>query len=125
MIEILPENLQPNQTYYIDVSNNLSDMPNMVILSIKRKYGYTRKLKAVFKKIVPANGHNLEYAIFDKYTDLNSSTMDYFNSSCNLMNYRRYKYYLPTRDAIVKRWEEDTINVVLRNIIGDPSYCFN
>jgi hypothetical protein len=96
MIEIKPSDLQPNQTYYIEMSNTLSIISNK------------KKLKAIFYKIVPGNGYNPEYAMFD--------------GGCNFMNFRSYKYYLPTRDAILKKREKDVVNSILQQITGDP--CF-
>jgi hypothetical protein len=102
MIEIKPSDLQPNQTYYIDMT--------------------TYRLKAIFNKIVPKNGHNPEYAVFYKYTDVNSSKMDYFTGPCTFMSYHHYKYYLPTRDAIIKEREKYMVNSILQQITGEP--CF-
>jgi len=124
MIEIKPRDLQPNHTYYIDMSNTLPDIPKMAIAIIKRRYGYTSKLKAVFKMIVPENGVNREYAVFYKYTDVNSSEVDYKAGGCNFMNYRNYKYYLPTRDVIIAKWEKNTLNTVLQNIMCDPCFTY-
>ena len=67
------------------------------------------RLKAIFNKIVPGYGHHIhEYAMF--------------YGGCNLMNYRSYKYYLPTKDAILKKREKDVVNSILQRITGDP--CF-
>jgi len=121
MIEIKFRDLQPNQTYYIDMSNALST--NMAIEIIKKKYGYTRKLKAIFKKIVPES-HVPAYAMFYEYTDVNSSKVNYIIGPCNFMNYRSYKYYLPTRDALLQKREKDTVNAVLQHITGDPSFKY-
>jgi len=118
MIKIHFSKLEANKTYYIDMDTSTIDTPPEII-AIKKKYGYTPRIKAIFKKFV----HNPGYAQFYKYTDVNSSEVDYRSGPCNMMNYRSYKYYLPTRDAIVKRWEKDTMNLVLQNIIGDSSFC--
>jgi hypothetical protein len=115
MIEIKPSDLQPNQTYYIDMTNAIPT--NMARVTIKKRCGL--RLKAIFNNIVPENGNNSEYAMFYKYTDVNSSKVDY---SIGFMNFRSYKYYLPTRDAILKEREKYMVNSILQQIIGDD--CF-
>jgi hypothetical protein len=111
MIEIQPSDLQVNQTYYIDMRNPLLSPHNP-------------KIKAIFKKFVSENGSLPGYAVFYKYTQLNSSDVDYWYGECRFMNYRSYKYYLPTRNALVEKWEKDTVNIVLQNIMGDPCFTY-
>jgi hypothetical protein len=103
-------------------NNTIATPPEIIYL--KKKYGYTPRIKAIFKKFVPENGHNPGYAQFYKYTDVNSSEVDYTSGPCNFMNYRSYKYYLPTRDVIIEKWEKNTLNTVLQNIIGDTSFKY-
>jgi hypothetical protein len=117
MIEIKPSDLQPNQTYYIDRTNTI---PHMLIARWKKTGGL--RLKTILNKIVPYDGSNQEYAIFYKYTDVNSSNVDYFNGCFYFMNFRSYKYYLPTRDYILKEKEKFMVNSILQQITGDP--CF-
>ena len=65
MIEIQVSELQANQTYYIDMRPSECN-PH----SLSRRYGY--KIKAIFKKFVPKNGHVPEYAMFYKYIGVKS-----------------------------------------------------
>jgi hypothetical protein len=112
MIEIKPSNLQINQTYYIE-------MPT------RRSMGaLPSKIKAICKGKMPANGHIPKYVKFDIYKSITSTEIDYNIGSCAFMNYRSYKYYLPTKDAILRRKEGAIVNAVLRHITGDPGFTY-
>ena len=121
MIEIQPIDLQVNQTYYIDMSHIVSP-PELISF---RKYNrYEEKIKVIFTMVVPANGNNPEYARFYKYTGINSSELDYKYGLCCFIHYRDYKYYFPTRDALLEKRERETVNIVLQNITGDTFFKY-
>jgi len=122
MIEIKPNDLQVGQTYYIDMSmSQIFTLPEFKYL---HKNKSKSKIKAIFCGIIPASYDNIEHAKFYKYTGINSSQVDYNYGSCAFGCYRNYKYYLPTRDALLEKRERETVNAVLQHITGDQSFKY-
>ena len=113
MIEIQPSDLQVNQIYYIEFRSSFS-----IALHLPSK------IKVICNEKIPANDYNADYVKFSMYTGVNSRKIHHFLRNCAYMNYRNYKYYLPTRDAILEKKEKNTVNMVLQKIIGDPSFTY-
>lgn len=118
MIEIQPSELKVNQIYYVDMSH--IDVPSGHLISI----GFPSKLKVKYIGKFPANSDNPEFIKFYIYIGVNSTKIDYRLGSCAYVNYRNYKYYLPTKDALIQKKERDTVNAVLQNITGDPWFKY-
>ena len=114
MIEIKPNNLQINQTYYIEIPPILSSMGR-----------FPSKIKGIYKfKSTNGHRHESEYVKFDIYKSITSTEIVYSFGSCIFTNYRSYKYYLPTKDEILRRKEGAIVNAVLRRITGDPNFTY-
>ena len=137
MIEIHPADLEEGKTYYMEFPqtfelerwNFKNPSPNIV-----RKIQFNIKNRADRKYKVFITGTYDEYDIrytvdFRRYESLNSTKREVwkkFWSGTFMYNDHKAgpKYYLPRRDFLVKKRETDTINAVLQNIIGDPTFKF-
>uniref|UniRef100_A0A6C0KY76 Uncharacterized protein n=1 Tax=viral metagenome TaxID=1070528 RepID=A0A6C0KY76_9ZZZZ len=117
MIEIKFKDLKVNQIYYID----MSDVPILNPMPMPYYGIRPNKLKAICENIRPDG-----FVQFSCYTGLNSTELveEKYSRWSFSDYYANIKYYLPTKDALLEKRERDTINMVLQNILGTPSFNY-
>jgi hypothetical protein len=116
MIEVKFSDLKVNQIYYIDMTG----VPRNYACCPHPYYGIApRKIKAICSEILPYGSVR-----FICYTGLKSTEFVEDKYSSWLLTDYHNKFYMPSRDAIIEKWEKDTVNALLQNIMGDPLFTY-
>jgi hypothetical protein len=108
MYEIKFENLELHKKYYIE--NNKGKF---------KHFGYFSGF------IIDNNNQNNRYAMF-----MNIQRIKLNKKSINIKyfigyrNKKYWKYYVPEKDKIIENYEKNTLNLILKNIINDPSFFY-
>jgi hypothetical protein len=108
MYEIEFENLELQKKYYIETS--------------KGKFRHSGYFRGFINDI--NNAENI-YAIFINVQRIKININSVY-VKCFICNRDKihWKYYVPEKDTIIKKFEKNVLHLILRNITGDPSFFY-